>query len=269
MKTVVKIEDLNFKYNDEEIFKNLYLEIKENTFTTILGENGSGKTTLLKLLIGIIKGNSVIMLNNLPVVKENLNRIRKEVSIVFENNDQCFVAETVTDELAFTLENLNYPKEKIKQRINEISKTLKIENILEKEPHTLNENDKQLVTIATSLITKPKILIIDEGLNDLNEIDKIRILKLLKTKTANKELTVIYLTHNTNDSLFSDNIVILNDKKVLISDTKEEVYKNENNFKKAHLELPFIINLSKKLQFYNLIDKDYQDAEKMVNDLWK
>jgi len=269
MKYAVNIENFNFDYKGNIIFKNLDLNVEENTFTTILGANGSGKTTLVKILLGIEKIHSVVMLNKLPVVKENLPRLYKSVSVVFENSTKSFVAETVTDELAFSLENLNYSKDKIKKEIEKISKLLKIGNILEYEPNELNSGNKQLVALASALITNPKILIIDEGLNELNDSDKQRILKILRQKTTKKELTVLYLTHDSNDSLYSDNIIILGNKKVLIEGTKEEIYKDENNFKKANLELPFIINLSKKLQFYNLIDEDYLDAEKMVDSLWK
>lgn len=269
MKYAVQIEDFNFDYNGQTVFKGLNLEIEENTFTTILGANGSGKTTLVKVLLGLEKSHSVVMLNRLPVIKENLPRLYKLVSVVLENSHKTFVAETVTDELAFTLENLNYPKEKIKQKIQEISKLLNIENILEKKHNTLNAGQKQLVALASALIKNPKIIIIDEGLNNLNEIDKKRILILLKEMTNKNNLTVLYLTHNSNDSLYSDNIIILGNKKVLKKGTTKEIYKNENIFKQANIELPFIINLSKKLQFYNLIEEDYLDAEKMVDTLWK
>lgn len=269
MKYAVQIEDFNFEYKDTQIFKNLDLKVEENTFTTILGANGSGKTTLVKLLLGLEKGNSVIMLNHLPVIKENLKRIYKAVSVVFESTNNLFVAETVTDELAFSLENLNYSKETIKQKINKISKLLNIIPLLEKDPNSLNAGQKQLVALAAALITNPKILIIDEGLNNLNEKDKIRILNTLKEYKQNKKMTIIYLTHNSNDSLYSDNIIILGRKNILASNSKEEIYINEKIFKIANLELPFIINLSKKLQFYDLIDEDYQDAEKLVDILWK
>jgi len=103
----------------------------------------------------------------------------------------------------------------------------------------------------------------------LNEDIKENILKTLKNYQQKNKITILYFTYNSNDSLYSDNIVILGNKKSLISGSKEEVYKDEKIFKKANIELPFIINLSKKLQFYNLIEEDYQDSEKMVDVLWK
>ena len=129
MQKVVEIKDLNFSYQEKEVFKNLHLTMESQKFTVVLGPNGSGKTTLLKLLLGFEKGNSVIMLDSLPVIKENLNRIYKEIGVVFENQNQNFVAETVTDELAFPLENLNYGKEEITKAIDQVSDLLNIKHL--------------------------------------------------------------------------------------------------------------------------------------------
>ena len=98
---------------------------------------------------------------------------------------------------------------------------------------------------------------------------KEKVINILKEKIKNKELTVLYFTHNVEDSLYSDDIIILDNKNVLDYGSKEEIYQNEDLFNTAHLELPFIVDLSKKLQFYNMIDHDYFSMEKMVNDLWK
>lgn len=269
MNKIIEIHNLDFSYQDKIIFQNLNLTIEKNKFTAILGANGSGKTTLLKLLIGQEKGNSVIMINKLPLIKENLPKLYKEIGVVLESKEQNFVAETVADELAFTLENLKFSHEQITKAIDKIANLLNIKDLLNKEPSTLNTNDKQLIALASALIVHPKILIIDEGLNELNAPAKTTVLNLLKDLIKKQNLTVVYFTNDSNDTLYSDNVVILSDNRVLISGPKEKIYQDENNFKDAKLKLPFIIDLSKRLRFYELIDHDYIDPEKMVNDLWK
>ena len=269
MQKVVEIKDLNFSYQEKEVFKNLHLTMESQKFTVVLGPNGSGKTTLLKLLLGFEKGNSVIMLDSLPVIKENLNRIYKEIGVVFENQNQNFVAETVTDELAFPLENLNYGKEEITKAIDQVSDLLNIKHLLNEVPNNLNAGDKQLVALASALIIKPKILLIDEGLNNLDLSRKNKILSILKKLVNENQITIIYFTHDSEDTLNADNVIILSNGKVQVANTKEEIYKDENNFLNANLEPPFIIKLSKRLQFYDLIQDDYLNAEKLVNDLWK
>ena len=101
MKNIIEIEGLNYKYKKTSVFEELTLNIEENTFTTIIGPNASGKTTLVKLLLGLIKGNSIIMCDSLPITKENLKILRKEIGYI--TNEDAFINETVMDEIAFTL----------------------------------------------------------------------------------------------------------------------------------------------------------------------
>lgn len=267
MNNIIKIENLNFKYGETEIFENLNLTIKENTFTTILGPNGSGKTTLVKLLLGSEKADGKVVIDKLPVIKDNLNHIDRFTNLIPEK--LVFKADTVIEEFNNALISKKFIKKQFQKNIDQITELLEINNLLEKNPNTLNLNDQLLVAIAATLITKPKLLIIDQTLTILNETEKKKVLKLFQKMIKNKELTVVYMTSDSDESLYGDNIIILGRKNVLVSGKKDKIFKDEKNFKKAGLELPFIIELSKKLQFYNLIDKDYQSAEKMVKDLWK
>lgn len=176
MKNIIEIDNLNFSYKNKPIFDNLTLSIKEGSFTTIIGLNGSGKTTLIKLILGLLKGNSVIMCETLPVTDHHLKILRKEIGVVYENDN--FVNETVMDEIAFTLENLNLQKEQIRKRVNSISNKLRIKSVLENEPHSISNENKWLVSLASALVIKPNILIIDNGFNNLNPKKRKLVLDL-------------------------------------------------------------------------------------------
>jgi len=266
MKNIIEIEGLNFSYKDKVIFENLSLSIKEETHTTIIGLNGCGKTTLIKLIIGLLKGNSVIMCEGLPVTEFHLNTLRKDIGVVYENNN--FVNETVMDEIAFTLENLNFPKEQIQKKIINISNKLKIKNILENNPFNISNENKYLVSLAASLVIDPKILIIDNGFNNLSP-QKTKLVLDLLNKYKQKGMTIINFTSNIEETLYGDEIILLNNKKALLKGKKEEFFKNEELLEKVGVGFPFIVSLSNKLKFYELTKITYFDEEKMVNDLWK
>lgn len=269
MKSIIQIENLTFKYHDIVVFENLNLEIKKASFTTILGANGSGKSTLIKLILGLIKGTNFVSIDDLPVNKENLRKIRKKIGVVFQNPSSGFVAETVADEIAFSLENLRLEPKKIEEKVNNLANKLGLEAILEYEPHHLDVQAKQLVALASALIIEPEILIIDDGLNNLDNDKKNEVLEFLKELNKTRGMTIINITDDVEDCLFGTDIIILKDKKVALSDKTEIVLENEEIFNESKLELPFIIALSNKLKFYNLIDKTYYDSEKLVDDLWK
>lgn len=264
----ISIKNLNFKYREKVIFDNFNLEIKENKITSIIGQNGCGKSTLIKVLVGLLKYNGTIKIGDKLLVKDNIKEIRKNIGIVFENTDNQFVAETVMDDIAFTLENMNYKKDKIKNKIEEITKYLGIYDILESSPHSLNSNQKQLVSLASALVHDPKILILDEALTMIDPIEKDKILNIL-LELKEKGMTIILVTHDIEETLISDEIVLISDGKVILKSEKNLFYKEEKILKDYGFKLPFMIELSNRLMFYDLIDHFIYDMKEMVDLIWK
>src|SRR5699024_4552379 len=149
----------------------------------------------------------------------------------------------------------------------EISKKFKIDNILEKSSLELNDSEKEKVSIASSLIHNPKILLLDESIHKLNANDKKLVFKILKEKVRNKSLTVILITHNLEDTLYSDRIIVLDSGKIVYDDTKEKIYEDDK-LEKLGFNLPFIVKLSHNLKLYDLIDKVYFDEKGIIDELW-
>ena len=265
---MITIKDLNFKYRTKDLFNNLNVDIEDGKITSIIGPNGSGKSTLVKILIGLYRYNGKIEINNIPLLKDNRKEIRKNIGVVFTNPDNQFVAETVMDDIAFTLENMNYKKVDIRRKVEEITKYLGIYDILECNPHDLNSNQKQLVNLASALVHEPKILILDEALTMLDPFDKEKILKILE-ELNEKGLTILNISHDIEDTMISDKIYVLDKGKIVLSGTKEEVYKKEDKLNSLGFELPFMVELSNRLMFYDLIDHVIYDMEEMVDSLWK
>ena len=180
-KSIIKIVNMSFKYKKEDyLFRNFNLEIKEGSFTTIIGKNGSGKSTLAKILIGLYKAEGYIAIDGYLLNDFYMKKIRREFSVCFDNADNHFIGETVKDDLAFTLENLEYSKKEMISSINMIAKKFKLEDILELSPDKLTNSEKEKVMIASALIHKPKILLLDESIYKLNASDKKLIFKVLK-----------------------------------------------------------------------------------------
>ena len=138
MKNIIEMKNINFKYGEKYLFKNFNLNIERGSFTTIIGTNGSGKSTLIRIILGLLVAEGEININGKQLNRKNLKDIISKIGVVFENPDDQFVAETVMDDIAFSLENMNVEPKEIKSRIKKISKFIGIEDILEKEPHTLS-----------------------------------------------------------------------------------------------------------------------------------
>lgn len=271
MDNIISISNLNYKYDDKIIFSDFNLEVTKESFLTILGASGSGKTTLVKILMGLIKtsDDENIIIDNIVLNENNIKKMRKKIGVIFENIDLNFVVDNVYDNIAFTLENMSYTTKQIKSQVVEIAQYLNIEKLLDNNISELSGGEKQLVAIASILVNNPKIIILDESLSNLDGIAKNNIYSLLKKLNKEKNITIINIANDTNDSLFGTHIAIMSNGKVLINDKKENVYKEEKIFKQAKLELPFIVDLSIKLKYYELVDKIILDENKLVNELWK
>lgn len=258
---IIEIKNLSY----QNIFKNLNLNIKEGDFIFISGKTSSGKTLLLKMILGLV--DTDIKVFNMDL-KSNLKEVRKNIGIVFENPDNYFVADTVKEEISFILENLKYKRSEINSRVDEISDILNIKHLLKLNPHSLSGGEKELVALASALVNKPKLLLIDGSLSMLDEITKDKVYNYLKKINKEEKLTIISTTNNLEDSLYGKELVLL-DKNVILKEKINKAFDNEEVFKKCNLEMPFMANLSHKLKYYGLVDKVILNMDKMVNELWK
>lgn len=269
MNNIIMIRDLNFKYGTNEIFKGLDFNLTRGSWTTIVGPNGSGKSTLIRLILGLLKTESYISVTNLLLNNTNLEKIRTNIGVVFENPDNQFVGQTVMDDLAFTLENMGYSKKDIKLKIEHTALTFNLTKILNKEPHMLSGGEKQVVALATALIHNPKILILDEALTMIEQASRNQIFAMLKKLHSETDLTIINVTHDMEESVYGDDIIVLSEGKIVFNGEKEEVLTHEKELHALGLELPFVAALSLKLKYYDLIDEMIFDMNVMVDKLWK
>ena len=269
MDNIITIKNLYFSYDNKVIFSDFSLDIEKGKFIHIVGPNGSGKSTLVKILIGLLKFSGNINIYRMNLCDDNILDIRKNIGVVFENPDDIFVSETVLDELVFPLENLRYSRKEMQKKIDKVLELIPISHLLNKNPHYLSGGERQLVSFACALILEPKILILDEAFTMVDGIEKQKLLKLLKKICNDKKTTIINITHDMEETVYGDKIVVINKGKLIFYDDKKEVYRNEKELKKIGLELPFMVDLSNRLSYYGLVDKVILDMNEMVRQLWK
>ena len=268
MEDIIKLKNVKFSYNDKKIFDKLTLSIRKGSFTSIIGPNGSGKSTLMKLIVGLYKAEGKIIVDDTEMSVDTYKSIRSKIGIVFENPDNQFVAETVMDEIAFALENMNFEKKEIRERVEKVGKLLDIEPIMEKEPHGLSGGQKELVALASALAIEPKVLILDEAMDMIDNNRRESILKVLTD--LNKEgLTIINITHNSEELLYGSDIIVMNNGVIVDQGDTKELLRKEKLFKNNGLELPFVVDLSYKLKYYGIVDDIVLDMDELVNLIWK
>lgn len=266
MKEII-IRDMSFSYKEKKIFSLVNLDIEDASFVTVLGHSGSGKTTLAKILALLLPFEGYINMNRTVLSKENKSSLHRKISYISENFYNEFLCETVLDEIVYTVENMGYGKEEMQKRAFEIASLLRLEYDLEKTPNELSISKKALLKLASSLISKPKILIIDSLLCYMNTDDRKRAIKVLQKYNKENKMIVFLITNEVEDVFWGTDVLLVSPFPTHF--LVEDIYHHEKDFQKALVPLPFMVSLSKKLSYYSLVDHCILDKKEMVQTLWK
>jgi len=224
---MIRLENVNYKYEDKNVLNNISFEIKEGEKVALLGSNGSGKSTLLRILAGLYKSDGYFFENKKIKIDKNF---RQKLAILFQNPESMIFNPTVYDEIAFSLKEFDIP---IDDKVNKIAKLFGIEKLLDKNPLQLSGGEKQKVILAALLVYDPKILLLDEPttamdprttgwfIDTMIDLDKTILL-------ATHDLSVAYETCNR--------AIVLDENHTKIYDgDMEELMKNKDILIKANL----------------------------------
>ena len=253
---MIELKNVSFKYElqEEKTIKNLDLYVKQGEFVGIIGKNGSGKTTLCNIIRGIIpdfvqgeiSGDIVIDNKNIDDIKRG--EMAKLVGFVFQNpfSQISGIKKTVFEEIAYGLENLGVEREEIRQRVTDVIKLLKIEDLQDKNPNELSGGQSQRVAIASIIVMNPKILIFDEPTSQLDPLGTEEIFDILKLlKSQNK--TIILVEHKIDlIAEYADRVVVMDDGKIIFNGETHEVLSNDK-IEQHNVSMPIVSKLAYKL----------------------
>ncbi|EKU48902.1 energy-coupling factor transporter ATPase [Staphylococcus massiliensis] len=262
----VAFENVTFSYQGDarHILKDVSFEVPKGSWTSIVGHNGSGKSTIAKLIVGIETVNEgTIKINGDIHDKASLKTMREQVGIVFQNPDNQFVGSTVAYDVAFGLENYAVPHDEMRATVDDVLKKVGMYDKRYHEPESLSGGQKERVAIAGILALKPDIIILDESTAMLDPEGKQDILKLVSTLKEEEGMTVISITHDLNETLEADRIIVMNQGQVHQVGTMNDVFKDAEQLKSIGLTLPFTFRIR------DLLDLDIENCtyERLVERL--
>ena len=266
----LEIKNLCFAYEENHpVIDDISLSIDKGSFVAVLGHNGSGKSTLAKLVVGLLEKNSgQIFFDDVEITKKNLRDLQTKTALVFQNPDNQFVGSTVEDDIAFGLENREFPHDKMQEEIEKFADSVNMLDHLKKEPVNLSGGQKQRVALAGALILRPEILILDEATSMLDPKGKSTVRRVIdRIHKENPDLTIISITHDVDEALLADKVVILSKGKLVKSGEPKEILRDEQALLDLKLEMPFIYRVEKKLS-EACIDSQAETIEKLVEDIW-
>lgn len=252
MSNIIKFDGVCFSYGKKEFIKDMSFEIERGTYNCIVGPNGSGKTTLARLICGLLdKSDGQIFVDDILFNRENAGIIRRKIGMIFQNPDNQYIGTTLKDDIIFGLENHNVNPDRMDHIIDDIAKLCDVRDLLYKEPHAMSGGQKQKGAIAGVLALNPEILILDEASSMLDPVSKKDFRDNILRLKKEKNLTVISITHDMNETLNADRVLVLNDGKIVFDGSNKELYSKDLGEYK--LELPYIIEIQKSLKCQNYI----------------
>ena len=271
MENIIKVENLCFEYEPGlKTIHNISFQIKKGEYVAILGHNGSGKSTIAKLLIGLLeKKSGNIIIDHKELNLENLYKIREKIGIVFQNPDNQFIGATVRDDIAFGLENICIPREKMDELIERYAKRVRMDQFLDHEPTKLSGGQKQRVAIleASVPIFSPSIIILDESTSMLDPRGRKEINELIRELKKDKEMTIISITHDIEEAKNADRILLLNKGEIVGDDQPETLLMNEKLLLDLHLDTPFALKVSRKLKAQGIQINETLNVEELEKQL--
>ncbi|AAY36650.1 ABC transporter ATP-binding protein [Pseudomonas fragariae (ex Marin et al. 2024)] len=219
----VSIENLQKSYASTSVFSDINCSIAKGEFVTLLGPSGCGKSTLLRCIAGLTPVNSGrILLDGSDLVP--LTPQKRNIGMVFQSY-ALFPNMTVEQNVAFGLRIQKVSADESTRRVAEILRMVELHDFATRYPHQLSGGQCQRVALARSLVTRPRLLLLDEPLSALDARIRKNLREQIRAIQRELGLTTIFVTHDQEEALtMSDRIFLMNQGRIVQSGDAETLY---------------------------------------------
>lgn len=229
-KPIISFTDVVKRYDDETILKGVSFEIEEGKFYTLLGPSGCGKTTILRIIAGFSEASEGDVyfegkrINDVPANQRQVNTVFQDYALFPHMN--------VFENVAFGLKIKKLPKNKIKEKVEEALRLVRLAGYENREISEMSGGQRQRVAIARAIVNEPKVLLLDEPLSALDLKLRTDMQYELRELQQRLGITFIFVTHDQEEALaMSDEIFVINQGEIVQSGTPVDIYDEPiNNF---------------------------------------
>lgn len=226
------------------------MDVRPGQFVAILGHNGSGKSTLAKHMNAILVPTGGTMWVNGRDTKDpnELMNVRQSAGMVFQNPDNQIIGTSVEEDVAFGPENKNIEPEKIRKIVETVLRKVKLWDRRKASPSRLSGGQKQRLATADALAGLPACLVLDEPTAMLDPDSRKEVINIVKELNRKEGMTIILITHHTDEVVDADRIVLMKDGKIIGDDIPKKIFADYELLKKAKMDIPPVVELGMRLE---------------------
>ena len=224
----IHIKNLVMEFNKNRAIDNMSATIKDGELVSLLGPSGCGKSTTLMLLAGLYKPTSgQILFGDEDVT--NVEAEDRGIGMVFQNY-ALYPHLSVLKNIMFPLKMQKIPKEEAKKRALEVAQLVEIDHLIDRKPGQLSGGQQQRVAIARALVKKPKVLLLDEPLSNLDARLRLEMREEIRRIQLEVGITAIFVTHDQEEAMsISDRVMLMHGGIIQQESKPQEMYKKPVN----------------------------------------
>ena len=255
----IRFKNVNFTYQPDTPFENKVLHdinftIEDGSYTAIVGHTGSGKSTLLQHLNALkVPTTGSVWLGDYEVnasrKQKDLNRIRKEIGVVFQFPEAQLFEETIGQDIAFGPQNFGVSEEEALELAREILPVVGLdESFMDKSPFDLSGGQMRRVAIAGVLVMKPSVLVLDEPTAGLDPKGQLEMMDLFNRLHKEEGITIVLVTHQMEDvAIYADNMIVLDAGRVVDEGSPRSVFINQKWLQSIQLDVPQTVEFANSI----------------------
>ncbi|NLN47238.1 MAG: energy-coupling factor transporter ATPase [Clostridiaceae bacterium] len=254
MEPFIQVERVRFEYDRHTPYSlmavcDVSMEVPRGGHIAVLGRNGSGKSTLARLLnaLEVPDSGRVLVLGQDTADDASVWDIRRACGMVFQNPDNQIVGTTVEEDVAFGPENIGMPREEMRAAVDRALSHVGLSDAAKKEPHLLSGGQKQKLAIAGILAMQPQCLILDEATSMLDPVSRTEFIRLVTRLGRENGLTVVNITHDMEEVLLSDHVLVLSEGKTIMEGTPAEIFDHPDKIQSEGLDVPAHIEITHRV----------------------
>ena len=244
----IGIENVSYSYaGGPRVLDSIDLKVDVGEFLAIVGQNGSGKTTLAKHIVGLLQpATGRVTIDGKDRAQMRPAETAREVAYVFQNPDHQIFAATVEDEVAFGPRNFGLPVDEIKRRCDEALEAVGLQNERQSDPFLLSKGERQRLAVASVLVLRPRMLILDEPTTGLDYREQLRMMALVRDLNR-AGIAIVIITHTPwLVAEFARRVVLMRKGAKIFDGGVREFFMQDELLRSSSFRAPEITELSRR-----------------------